>query len=121
MRLSFGVGKRAFEAELPRKNAKVTEDVSKMNSSVKKKLIQKIRNRMSAQRSRMKQKLHYKNLEAKNRFLTAKINELSIRNSQLLFENSQLKQQVFSLQKLYSESVKPESPASEGYLSFEER
>lgn len=73
---------------------------------MKKKLISKIRNRMSAQRSRMKQKLHYKNLEANNIFLKAKINELNIQNSQLIYENSKLKTEIFEIQRLYEESLK---------------
>lgn len=56
----------------------------------------------------MKQKLHYKNLEAKNKFLNAKMNELAIRNSQLLYENSKLKLEIFNLQKLCERSVKVE-------------
>ena len=83
-----------------------------MNSSVKKKLIQKIRNRMSAQRSRMKQKLHYKNLEAKNKFLKAKINELSIQNSRLSYENSELKENIYHIQKLYDQAIQSQSKST---------
>ena len=82
------------------------EDISNMSSTVKKKLIQKIRNRMSAQRSRMKQKLHYKNLEQNNRFLTARVNELSIQNSRLTFENSMLKRKIENLKEFCSKSEK---------------
>jgi hypothetical protein len=68
---------------------------------------------MSAQRSRMKQKLHYKNLEANNRFLKAKINEISIHNSHLLYENSKLKEEIFHIQKLYEQSIKISKTSSE--------
>ena len=64
---------------------------------------------MSAQRSRMKQKLHYKNMEAKNKFLKAKINELSIQNSRLSYENSQLKENIYQIQKLYDQAMQRES------------
>lgn len=52
-----------------------------MSTIVKKKLIRKIRNRITAQRSRIKQKIYVKNLENQNLHLKAQIN-----NHKLNFE-----------------------------------
>lgn len=52
-----------------------------MSKIVKKKLIRKIRNRITAQRSRIKQKIYVKNLENQNLHLKAEIN-----NQKLNFE-----------------------------------
>ena len=80
-----------------------------MNGSVKKKLIQKIRNRMSAQRSRMKQRLHYKNMEKENRVLKAKVNGLILKNHQLIFQNSKLMEEIENFTTYYCKFNKADS------------
>ena len=101
MRLSFGVGGGSGTGGL-------TADLTDMCSSVKKKLIHKIRNRMSAQRSRMKQRVFYKNMEANNKFLVAKNNQLSIDNTQLIYENAQLRKELFEMRQFYEKKFHSE-------------
>lgn len=49
-----------------------------MSPIVKKKLIRKIRNRVTAQRSRDKQKIYVKNLEEQNLYLKSEINNYKL-------------------------------------------
>jgi hypothetical protein len=63
---------------------------------------------MSAQRSRMKQKFHYKNMEKTNKFLIAKNSELVLENSRLRYQNSQLEQEMKKLRELYERSLQRE-------------
>ena len=49
---------------------------------------------MSAQRSRIKQKIHFKKIEKENSFLKAKINNLTVKNQQVTNENVALKQEI---------------------------
>ena len=49
---------------------------------------------MSAQRSRIKQKIYYKNLENENKILEAKINSISFKNQQLFMENNSVKDEI---------------------------
>lgn len=69
-------------------------DLTNISKSVKKKLIQKIRNRMSAQRSRIKQKLYFKRIEKENNFLKTEIHHLNSKNQNMHKENNSLKKEI---------------------------
>lgn len=71
-----------------------------MSQSVRKRLIQKIRNRMSAQRSRIKQKLHYRNMENQVQRLRAEINALNIKCQQMGQHNGSLEMRLQEFEEL---------------------
>ena len=66
------------------------EDTSGMDRTSKKKLIQKVRNRMSAQRSRMRKGIHYQIVENENKYLKKRIEEFEIERQRLAHQNQRL-------------------------------
>jgi hypothetical protein len=75
------------------------EDTSNMDRLAKKKLIQKIRNRMSAQRSRMRKGIHYQIVENENKFLRKKLEDFSLQSDRLIYEKEILTQQNSMMKK----------------------
>lgn len=69
-----------------------------MDRLAKRKLIQKVRNRMSAQRSRMRKGIHYKIIEQENLSLRAELGRASQITSQLQNENLLLARENLELQ-----------------------
>jgi predicted nucleic acid-binding Zn-ribbon protein len=70
-----------------------------MDRLAKKKLIQKVRNRMSAQRSRMRKGIHYKIIEHQNKNLKMEIENFMRMNHQLRMEIDSLQFKNQNLQK----------------------
>ena len=60
---------------------------------------------MSAQRSRIKQKLHYRNMETHNQRLRAEINALNIKCQQLGLQNGSLEVRIREFEELCSCSL----------------
>ena len=87
-----------------------------MNASSKKKLIQKIRNRMSAQRSRMRQKNKMNFVECQNKELKQENEKLYSELEKLKKQNEILKSQMNSEISLYSEKkMSTEMSVSESF------
>ena len=75
-----------------------------MDRLAKRKLIQKVRNRMSAQRSRMRKGIHYKIIEQENISLrrdldrvNQKVHQLNTQNYFLAKENQELQNKIKSI------------------------
>lgn len=74
-----------------------------MDRLAKKKLIQKIRNRMSAQRSRMRKGIHYQIVENENKHLRKRIEEFSLERQRLVYQNETLSRENLILNKKVDE------------------
>ena len=69
-----------------------------MNIQTKKKMIQKIRNRMSAHRSRIRKGLHYKIIEKENKYLNEEIERTHQISRAVIDENKILKRKIIVLE-----------------------
>ena len=93
--------------KLKEEQAKVLEKIDGMPDQQKKKIQQKLRNRISAQQSRDRKKAYTDQLEAENDQIHSENSALKYRIQQLETENKYLRNQLISLQMKSSDSSVP--------------